>query len=114
MQDNVFSESEQVAFLYGTCASLDQARTIARVLVEEKIAACVNIIPHVCSFYVWEGKVQEDEEVSVIMKTRRSLAESVIQRFKELHSYECPAIVSFDVGMGNRDYLSWIFQNTLP
>ena len=77
----------------------------------EKLATCVNILP-VKSLYRWQGNIEEETEAVMFVKTRDELAEEVIRKVKELHSYEVPCIVSFPIEKGNPDYLEWIWEST--
>ncbi len=97
--------------IYITAGDEDEARRIGRTLVEEKLAACVNILP-IKSIYRWEGDIKEEGEVAMFVKTKAELADQVIDRVKELHSYEVPCIVSLPITKGNPDYLSWIEEST--
>ena len=97
--------------VYITAKDEDEARKIGETLVEEKLAACVNIFP-VKSIYRWEGDIQEEGEVAMFVKTRAELADEVINRVKELHSYEVPCIVSLPIAKGYPDYLKWIEEST--
>ncbi len=87
---------------------VDDARSIARAIVEARVAACVNVVPRVESVYWWDGAVQEGDEVGLIAKTRADRVEAVIARVKELHSYSCPCVVALPIVAGNPDYLAWI------
>lgn len=95
-----------------TCASEDEARKIASVLLDEKKAACVNIIPRITSLYIWKGKRCDDTECLAFVKTRKSLASKVMRRIKELHSYETPAILIHEVPHADADYLAWVLETT--
>ena len=97
--------------IYITTEDEDEARRIGRTLVEEKLAACVNIHP-ICSIYRWQGEIQEEGETALLVKTRAELADEVIRRVKELHSYEVPCIVSLPIEKGYLDYLKWIEEST--
>ena len=97
--------------IYITAADEEEARRIGRSLVEEKLAACVNILP-IKSVYRWEENIEEDGEAVMFVKTRQELTERVIERVKELHSYDIPCIVSFPIEKGNPDYLNWIGEST--
>jgi len=97
-----------IHFVYMTTGSREEARTIGKILVESKLAACVNIIEGMHSIYVWEGKTQEDEEVVVIAKTQGALVPELTDRVKSLHSYDCPCIVSLPADGGNDAFLEWI------
>ena len=97
--------------IYITTEDEDEARRIGKTLVEEKLAACVNIHP-IKSIYRWEGEIGEEGEVAMLVKTKAELADKVMERVKELHSYEVPCIVSFSIDKGNPDYLEWIEEST--
>ncbi len=97
--------------IYITTGDEDEAREIGRALVTEKLAACVNILP-VKSIYRWQGNIEEEGEVAIFVKTRDELVDQVIERVKQLHSYEVPCIVSFPIAKGNPDYLKWIGEAT--
>jgi periplasmic divalent cation tolerance protein len=99
-------------FVYVTASSRDEARKIARHAVEERLAACANILPGITSVYWWEGKIQEDSEVSLILKTRRDLVDPLVARIKELHSYTCPCVVALPLSGGNPAFLDWIVKET--
>ena len=91
-----------------TASSLEEAENIAKSLVEEKLVACVNIIPQIESVYWWEGKVCKDNEIMLISKTKQSLFTTVMDRVQSLHSYEVPEIISFPISEGSPEYLNWI------
>ena len=97
--------------VYITTQDEDEARQIGRTLVEEKLVACVNIHP-IQSIYRWEGKIQEESEAAMLVKTRVELVDRVIERVKDLHSYKVPCIVSSSINSGNLDYLKWIEEST--
>lgn len=99
-------------FIYITTKDKEEARKIGRELVEKKLAACVNIIDNMNSIYWWQGKVEEDTEVVLIAKTKENLVQDLIKKVKEMHSYDCPCIVSLPIKEGNEDYLRWIEDNT--
>jgi periplasmic divalent cation tolerance protein len=94
--------------IFITASSSEEAQKIATALVEEKLVACVNIIPHIRSIYWWEGKVCQDDEVMLISKTKQSLFSTLMDRVKALHSYEVPEIIAFPISKGSPEYLSWI------
>lgn len=100
------------AMVYVTAGSRAEAATIGRAIVEERLAACANVVAEIASYYWWEGAVREDSEASLILKTREELVEKVISRVKELHSYDCPCVVSFPIATGNHDFLNWIIKET--
>lgn len=81
---------------------------IARRIVEERLAACVNVVSGVTSIYWWEGKVQVDSEELLIVKTKGEAIEKLIERVKEIHPYTVPEIIAIDITRGNKDYLEWV------
>ena len=97
--------------IYITAEDEDEARQIGKTLVKERLAACVNIHP-VKSIFRWQGRVEEEGEVAMLVKTKAELADRVIRRVKELHSYEVPDIVSIPIDKGYPDYLKWIEETT--
>jgi periplasmic divalent cation tolerance protein len=99
-------------FVYITTKDKEQARSIGRVLVEEHLAACVNIINGMESIYFWNNSICEDKEAILIAKTREDLLSDLSQRVKSLHSYECPCIVALPIAGGNQEYLDWIKEST--
>ena len=99
--------------VYVTAPSRDEAMKIARAAVEERLAACANVLAPMTSMYWWEGKVQEEGEVSFILKTRADLVPALTRRIKALHSYTCPCVVALPVTVGNPDFLAWIDAETL-
>ncbi len=99
---------EQYRLVYMTAGSRDDAVAIADVLVEERLAACVNVIGAMTSVYRWEGAVRHDEEVVLIAKTTVRCLEALTGRVKELHSYECPCIVALPLEGGNPTFFEWI------
>ncbi len=98
--------------IYVTASNFEEAKSIGRKLVEERLVACVNILPHMSSIYRWQGKVEEAEEVVMIAKTTDQMLEGAIVRAKELHSYECPCVVAVPIVAGNPDFLAWISGET--
>ncbi len=93
--------------------SMDSAETIANFLVKEKLAACVNIIPKIKSIYTWQNKIEKEEEVLMLIKTKQSLFNQVKEKITLLHPYEVPEIIRIDIKEGTNNYLNWIKNNTL-
>jgi len=102
--------SETLTFV--TCKDLKQAKGIARALVKERLAACVNVVPGVASIYAWEGKLEESREVLLVIKSRRALSGRLASRVRALHSYSVPEVVTVPIASGNPDYLKWIREST--
>ena len=96
-----------------TCNSSETSSLIAEALISNKIAACVNIIKGVESVYQWQGKIEHDKEILLIIKTRESLFSQVEQTIQELHSYELPEIIAVPIKTGEKNYLNWIQSATL-
>ncbi|NYZ11277.1 divalent-cation tolerance protein CutA [Azospirillum sp. RWY-5-1] len=99
-------------FVYMTAGTREEAERIGRALVEERLAACVNILPGMLSVYRWKGAVEQAEEVVLLAKTRRSNFTALAERVRALHSYEVPCIVELPLGQGDAPYLDWIAAET--
>ena len=99
---------EEPVLLYLTCANRDEAKTIARTLIDERLIACANILGKMTSVYRWEGTVVEDEEIAVLLKTRRDMAARATERVKELHSYDLPCVIGLPIQGGNPDFIGWL------
>ena len=97
-----------VKFIYMTAGSKDEARKIGKELVVGRLAACVNILDNMNSFYMWQGEIQDDTEVVIIAKTTEDRVPALIEKVKALHSYDCPCIVAVAVSGGNQAFLDWI------
>jgi periplasmic divalent cation tolerance protein len=90
-----------------TAPNDEQARVIARKLLEEKLAACINFVP-IQSMYVWEGAIQDEAEVLLIIKSRQTAFHDLIAAVKAVHPYAVPEIISMPVVLGSEAYLKWI------
>ncbi len=101
---------EIVVFI--TVSSEDEAAKIAKALVENKLAGCVNIIKNIRSIYSWQGKIEDEPEVLMIAKTQKHLFDSLMKRVKELHSYTVPEIIALPIIEGSKDYLKWLKEVT--
>ena len=99
-------------FVYITAKDKAQARLIGKALVAERLAACVNILGPMNSFYVWGGKLCDDTEAVLIAKTRATLLRRLVKRVKALHSYEIPCIVALPIVGGNEEFLEWLGKET--
>ena len=103
---------ERAVFVYTTFPSIVEAEKAGRSLVEDRLAACVNILPGMISHYRWQGAIERAEEVVMIIKTRASLAEPVRAAIKGMHSYSTPAILVLPLESVDSDYLSWLLAET--
>ena len=101
-----------VAAVYTTIDNIQDGRKIAKMLVEEQLVACVNILPDIESIYRWKGKIEEDNEFVLIAKTVDDNIEKTIQRIKDLHSYELPDIIVLPIIGGLKEYLDYIVNET--
>jgi len=97
-------------FAYITTKDKEQALTIGRTLVEERLAACVNVLDPMTSIYRWENGICTDNEAVLIAKTSAAKAEQLSDRLKELHTYECPCVVFMPIVNGNKEYLEWLLS----
>ena len=95
-----------------TLASVDEAVTLIRALLDRRLIACGNILPGVRSIYRWEGKVADEQEVIVLLKTRASRVEALEMAFGQLHPYKVPELVALPVSAGLHKYLEWIDDET--
>ena len=95
-----------------TASSREEADRIARRLVEDRLAACVNIVPQVRSLFVWEGKLSQEDEVLLVVKSRLARFQQLATAVKRLHSYRVPEIIALPVVMGSADYLRWVSEST--
>lgn len=99
--------------VYVTAASRDHAVLIGRTLVQERLAACVNVLGPIASIYRWEGEVFEEEEVAFLVKTRSGLVQALSERIEDLHDYETPCVVAVEIAGGNPEFLAWIGKQCL-
>ncbi len=99
--------------LYITASSREEADKIGSLLIEERLAACVNVIEGMSSIYRWEGRIHVEKEVVVIAKTVSDLIEKLTLRIKSIHSYTIPCIVALPITGGNPDFLKWIEDETV-
>ena len=99
-------------FIYMTAGSIDEATKIGQELVTSKLAACVNILDHMHSIYLWEGEIQDDTEVVIIAKTTEDRVPELIEKVRSMHSYECPCVVAVPIEAGHDLFLKWIGDET--
>ena len=93
--------------LYSTAKDMKEAKKIADALIKEKLAACISIFP-IESMCRWKGKLCNEKEAGMIIKTTQKKADEAIERIKEIHSYEIPCIISLNIDKGNEEFLEWI------
>ena len=104
--------SSNIGVVLVTVGSEEEAVRLAEVLVQEKLAACVNLIP-VQSIYIWEGSLQRDREWQLLIKTDLTHFDAIAQRIQDLHSYELPEIIALKVVDGSPPYLAWVADQTV-
>lgn len=97
---------------YITAGSRDEALRIGRALVEERLAACANVLDGMTSVYRWNGAVEEAPEAVLIAKTRAALFDRLAERVRALHSYDTPCVVEIKLGRGNPGFLGWLEAET--
>ena len=97
-----------IVFVYVTHPDADAAAALGRRLVEDGLAACVNILPGMRTIYRWQGAIEEAGEAVIIVKTRADLVAALQERVRAEHPYECPCIAALPVAQGDPDYLAWI------
>jgi len=100
------------SIIYSTTSNIQDAEKIARSLIEEKLVACINILPKIVSIYRWQGKIEKDEECVLIAKTTDKNVDNAVRRIKELHSYDVPDIVVLPIIAGLKEYLSYVEHET--
>ena len=96
------------SIIYITTSGISESKKIAHILLEKKLAACINIIPSIESVYLWKGEIEEDSESIMVVKTRSNMVEKLIMMVEDIHSYEIPCILEISVNSGSNNYLKWI------
>ena len=91
-----------------TVPNIEEGKKIANILVESKLAACVNIIQNVISIYRWKGHIERENEMLLIIKTTENKCDLIVQKVREIHSYSNPECVAFKIEKGSKKYLDWI------
>ncbi|MGE0710079.1 MAG: divalent-cation tolerance protein CutA [Planctomycetota bacterium] len=95
-----------------TVPNEEEGARLARALVDERVAACVNLLPGVRSFYRWEGEVKDDPELLLVIKTTPARRDALIARIQALHSYSCPEAIALPIAAGSEPYLRWLGEVT--
>jgi len=98
--------------VFCTFPSEEEAKNIAPVLVEKKLAACCTILPPVTSIYTWESKLEENQEILMMIKTSHKCYDQLEKQIKMLHSYSVPEIIGVNIEQGSKAYLDWVFDST--
>ena len=97
--------------ILSTCATEEEAHKVGRALVEERLAACVNVIPNIRSFYRWKGEVESASEWLLVIKSSRPLLGALTARIEALHSYEIPEAIALAIIEGSGNYMNWLQTN---
>lgn len=108
------SQPAPVSIALTTISSLEEGRRLARLLVEGRLAACVNLVPNLTSVYRWKGAVEESSEVLLLIKTSAELLGPLEAALRELHPYELPEVLVLGITSGSQPYLDWILGSVVP
>lgn len=101
---------ETILLVYCTISNNDESKSIARILIEKKLAACCTIIPAVSSIYCWKGEIEESEESMMLIKTTQRKYEQLEKEIKMIHSYSVPEIIATKLETGSSAYIDWIIE----
>lgn len=102
----------EISLVLVTAGSEEEAAKIGRTLVEEKLAACANMVPRIRSIYRWKGEIHDEQETLILIKTRTSMFPALRNRIRELHNYEVPEITALPISQGLQEYLDWVVDET--
>ena len=108
------TSASDIIVVYITAPNLEEAQSLAHALVQDKLAACVNIIPGIQSVYFWEDAVQTDNELLLICKSQADRFDALKTRVQSLHPYDVPEVISIPLQNGSEPYLNWVRENTTP
>jgi len=100
-----------IVFAYITTKNKSEAKKIGKILLQERLAACVNVFDNMNSMYWWEGKIQDEKETVLIVKTTKKLFLTLSRKVKSIHSYKAPCILQIPIIDGNKEYLKWLLSN---
>lgn len=103
-----------IRLLYVTTPDFLQAESLGMILLNDKLAACVNIIPGMTSLYWWEGKIEKNSEAVLIIKTTADRVDEVLAAVKKNHPYQVPCAISFAIEKGNQKYVDWLISSVMP
>lgn len=101
-----------LSMFYITAGSQEEAEKLATNLVNDRLVACVNVIPKIKSFFYWEGEAQSEEEVLLMGKTRRELTDDLVAAVNKYHSYDVPCVITWVLDGGNPEFLDWVKEET--
>lgn len=107
-------KSEQVVFVYTTFGSLEEAQRVAGSLIESGLVACANMLPGMQAMYMWDGELQHETEIAVLLKTRKERCEEAMTLLGRLHPYDTPAITAFAAMDAAPSFVSWVVEQTTP
>ncbi|MBF0352240.1 MAG: divalent-cation tolerance protein CutA [SAR324 cluster bacterium] len=102
----------QTSLMYVTMPNMEDAGKLAEKLVSERLAACVNLIPGMQSFYWWNGEIQQAQEVILLAKTTVERVSELTEFIRKQHPYDCPCVVELRIASGNPDFIQWITRET--
>ncbi|MCX8093158.1 MAG: divalent-cation tolerance protein CutA [Candidatus Goldbacteria bacterium] len=103
----------KISVVFITIDKKNSADKIAKILLNKRLCACVNIIKNVESHYWWKGKKEKAKEYLLVIKTKKNLVDKLINETKKVHPYTVPEIIAFDVEKGNFDYINWVIKETI-
>ena len=101
----------KIIFAYIVCKNKSEAKKIGKILLQDKLAACVNIFDTMNSMYWWKGKIEEANECVLIAKTTKKFFQKLSKKVKSVHSYDVPCILQMPITDGNKEYLNWLLEN---
>lgn len=105
---------ENQLVIFCTCPDRESGERLATILVEERMAACVNLVSGITSLYSWQGALKREPECLLLIKTSADRYDALRQRLRALHPYETPEIIALPIRHGDPDYLAWLTENTRP
>ncbi len=100
--------------VYITAKDKEEAERLGNILIEAKLAACINIIEKIESMFFWQDKIQQEAETVLLAKTRVALVGQLTEKVKQSHSYDCPCVVALPIIDGNPEFIDWIGEETAP